>query len=291
MGVMSDGACALERAVDELIGGAEVGGGVEHARSLVLGEVLARDLGQRPPGAERLADERRSLVGSRRSAPRDALGQQRVVEVRAHALGVDLELLDRHSRSQAAAEPVARSSSRSGAHSACHAPAARSCSCSIAPSRSATRPGAWRAPASAEIAATGLCLWGMAEEPPRPRRPRAPRRPRSGPAGRRRRPALAIAPLASPSAPRARRCGCGRVPRQHAARPARARARSATGRRCPRRPARRACPRRRRAARPGACGAPHRGAAPPRRAPTSQPAAFRPKRRSAPPAAAACARP
>ena len=46
------------------------------------------------------------------------------------------------SRSQATAEPVERSSSPSGRHSACHAPAARSCSCAIAPSRVAASPGA-----------------------------------------------------------------------------------------------------------------------------------------------------
>ena len=106
----------------------------------------------------------------------------------------------RHSRSQAAAEPVLRRSSRSGAHSACHAPAARSCSCSIAPRRLATRPGAWRAPASAEIAATGLCLCGMAEEPPRSAPP-SRTSPTSVWASRTTSPAaLAAAPLASPRA-------------------------------------------------------------------------------------------
>ena len=46
-----------QRAVDELVGGAEVGGGVKDAGRLVLVEVLARDLGQRQPGSERAAHE------------------------------------------------------------------------------------------------------------------------------------------------------------------------------------------------------------------------------------------
>ena len=70
------------------------------------------------------------------------------------------------SRSHATADPVERSSSPSGRHSACHEPAARSCSCAIAPSSVAASPGACCAHASAQIAATGLRLCGIAEEPP-----------------------------------------------------------------------------------------------------------------------------
>ena len=70
------------------------------------------------------------------------------------------------SRSHATAEPVERSSSDSGRHSACHDPAARSCSCAIAPSSVAASPGACCAQASAQIAATGLRLCGIADEPP-----------------------------------------------------------------------------------------------------------------------------
>src|SRR5512133_1969633 len=36
-----------ERAVDELVGGPEVGGGIEHALGLFGGEVLARDFAER----------------------------------------------------------------------------------------------------------------------------------------------------------------------------------------------------------------------------------------------------
>ena len=70
------------------------------------------------------------------------------------------------SRSHATADPVERSSSPSGRHSACHEPAARSCSWAIAPSRVAARPGACWAQPSAQIAATGLRLWGIVDEPP-----------------------------------------------------------------------------------------------------------------------------
>ena len=72
----------------------------------------------------------------------------------------------RHVRSHAAAEPVERSSSVNGRHSACQLPAARSCSCAIAPRSVATSPGACAAHAAALTAATGLRLWGIVEEPP-----------------------------------------------------------------------------------------------------------------------------
>ena len=89
----------------------------------------------------------------------------------------------RQSRSQAAAEPTVTSRSCSGRHSACQAPAARSCSCTIAAISVATSPGARAAQATALIAATGLFLWGRVDDPPRrlagapsSARPRARRR-------------------------------------------------------------------------------------------------------------------
>ena len=61
---------------------------------------------------------------------------------------------------------MATSSARNGAHSACQAPAARSCSCSMQASRVATSPGACLAHARADTAATGLRLCGIEDEPP-----------------------------------------------------------------------------------------------------------------------------
>ena len=71
--------------------------------------------------------------------------------------------------SQSTAEPPARSRALSAGHSACHAPAARSKSWPPAACSSvATRPGTCIAAARAQIAATGLCLWAIDEEPPAP---------------------------------------------------------------------------------------------------------------------------
>ena len=56
-------------------------------------------------------------------------------------------------------------------HSACQAPAARSCSCSISASTVATSPGTRLAQDSTETAATGLRLLAIAVEPPRPGSP------------------------------------------------------------------------------------------------------------------------
>ena len=91
------------------------------------------------------------------------------------------------------------SRSVSGRHSLCQAPAARSCSWTIAASSVATRPGACCAQPSAEIAATGLCLCGIEVEPP-------PRPSRTSPtsvwaSSVTSRAALPTAPAATPSAP------------------------------------------------------------------------------------------
>ena len=73
------------------------------------------------------------------------------------------------SPTQWAAEPVARSSPCSAGHSACHAPAARSASpLPAAVSSVATSPGTCIAAARAEMAAIGLRLCGIDDEPPAP---------------------------------------------------------------------------------------------------------------------------
>ena len=77
------------------------------------------------------------------------------------------------STAQDAADPVRWSRSLSGAHSACHAPAARWCSCSAAAARMASSPGTCLVQPSTAMAATGFCLCGMADEPPRPSPPRS----------------------------------------------------------------------------------------------------------------------
>ena len=63
---------------------------------------------------------------------------------------------------------VARIKSAIVGHSACQPPAARSCSCGIAASIVATRPGVRIAPATAVTARTGFCLCGIDDEPPLP---------------------------------------------------------------------------------------------------------------------------
>ena len=169
----------------------------------------------------------------------------------------------------------------SGRHSACQAPAPRSCSWTIAASSVATSPGACFAQPSAEIAATGLCLCGIEVEPPpralahladlglgeqddvaaRPCRPRPPRRRARPPARRSGRAACARAAAAVSPAARARRASAACSSRRPASRQ-------------PSSPARRAC----RPAPPSwhARAARCAGGRRPRRAPTIQPAAFRP---------------
>lgn len=65
-----------------------------------------------------------------------------------------------------AVPPTRRSSSRSGSHSACQAPAGRSSSAAIAPYSVAASCGARRAADATSVARTGFALCGMAEEPP-----------------------------------------------------------------------------------------------------------------------------
>ncbi len=100
----------------------------------------------RRPG-ERPVDERGR--GAEVVLGRDAgtaLGGGLGAEVRPHPLGVDLEPLERPAHVERRA-PVSASRSQSGSHSACHAPAARSCSCS--PAKSAARACTRRAQARA----------------------------------------------------------------------------------------------------------------------------------------------
>ena len=68
------------------------------------------------------------------------------------------------SRSRAAAPPVYASASESAFHSACHAPAARSCSCST---RRSTPAAAWTCSAQARTSTepTGFRLCGIVDEP------------------------------------------------------------------------------------------------------------------------------
>ena len=101
------------------------------------------------------------------------------------------------------APPPLRRRRRTGsvAHSACQAPAARSCSWPMHASIVATRPGARRAAATAAMAATGLRLCGIVDEPPRPS-PASCASPTSVCASSTTsNPALPHAPAATPSAP------------------------------------------------------------------------------------------
>ena len=68
----------------------------------------------------------------------------------------------------AAAAPALSTTADRIGHSACHVPNPRSCSCGIVERNDETRPGTRLAQASAIAQPTGLCLWGIADEPPRP---------------------------------------------------------------------------------------------------------------------------
>ena len=68
----------------------------------------------------------------------------------------------------AAAPPAAASAAEMASHSDCHAPAARSCSCTRLPVSRPAAACARRAQASVRIDPTGFCLCGMVEDPPRP---------------------------------------------------------------------------------------------------------------------------
>ena len=136
----------VERAVDERVRGAEVAGRVQQRGPRPLevgGDRVRRPAARRGTapgsarGAPRLPPASCAASRPRRSASASAhaLGQQQPaggVEVRAHPLGVRPRRPSSDSRSAAAAPPVKPSAARSGRHSACHAPAARSCSWAIA---------------------------------------------------------------------------------------------------------------------------------------------------------------
>ena len=68
----------------------------------------------------------------------------------------------------AAAPPAAASTPVMPSHSACQAPAARSCSCARLPIRRPAAACARRAQASVSVDPTGLRLWARVEDPPRP---------------------------------------------------------------------------------------------------------------------------
>ena len=104
------------------------------------------------------------------SGGRRPLGQQQAAgerKVGAHPIHVDDEGL------QTVPQP---SDSRTVGHQKClqrdpfRLPVSRprSCSWPVAPIRLAIRPGSWPVAASTEIAATGFCLCGRVDEPPRP---------------------------------------------------------------------------------------------------------------------------
>ena len=111
----------------------------------------------------RAAPSARASASARAAASSGSRAAATVAAIRA----VSGRSPSRLSASQAAADPTVVSRSVSVGHSLCQAPAARSCSCSIAAKSVAASPGARRAQARAEIAATGLFLCGIADEPPR----------------------------------------------------------------------------------------------------------------------------
>src|SRR5690348_7498996 len=78
------------------------------------------------------------------------------------------------SRAQTAAETASCNRWLYGCHSACQAPAARWYSCSALASKVAMSPGACLAQPRIATAATGLLLFGIADEPPRRGAPAAP---------------------------------------------------------------------------------------------------------------------
>ena len=114
----------------------------------------------------------------------------------------------RQSRKPRGRRPDATAAARSiGRHSACQAPAARSCSCAMQASSVATRPGAGRR-RRAPDRRDRIALVRHASTIRRGRRrPRAPRRPRSGRAARRRRRSCRPPRRPRRARPPGRRCG------------------------------------------------------------------------------------
>ena len=153
--------------------GAPCGPAVSTCRSTVTASVL--------PGSGRR--DRAACPTSGVDSPAASQGRR---EVAGQGVGVHLEAGERHAQpgrrrrrrtrtaGSAAATPRARARRRAAVRRA------------SAASRVATRPGACIAAARAVIAAMGLCLCAIADDPPRP--PRAPPPPRPARAARRRAP-------------------------------------------------------------------------------------------------------
>ena len=122
------------------------------------------------PGRSALRTHRvRSSVSRAPSAP-EATSRSRFARIRS---GSTIRFSS-SSRDQAAADPTSPSSSRCTPHSACHAPAARSCSCSIA-AEHVTRPGrarAWCRPAPRPTRPGCACGPSRSSRHARDRRPR-----------------------------------------------------------------------------------------------------------------------
>ena len=127
---------ARERAGDQLVGGAEVSGRVEEPRDLrarrgaphvvAAARTSANGRPLRDRRARRLRDELvgggRPSAGASAVVTRSASSAPRVRSRFARIRSASTSRCARQSRSQAAAEPTVSSSSRSGRHSACHAP-------------------------------------------------------------------------------------------------------------------------------------------------------------------------
>ena len=144
----------------------------------------ARLPGQRrpPPGRAPAA------CRARRKQAGDLLGQRQPAarrQVRRHPGRLRRAARPSRSAPQEAADPASRRMSLNGSHSACHAPAARWCSCSALATRVASRPGTCRAQPRMATEATGLLLFGIADDPPRRCAAPGPRRPadRAAPSG------------------------------------------------------------------------------------------------------------
>ena len=171
-----------------------------------------------PPGAGGVGGQRPRST-KRSTLPVESAGSNSPVSRRlASILARSTSRCSRASRNQAVAEPTVRNNSVNGRHSACQAPAPRSCSePPAAVSSVATSPGACAAQARAETAAIGFRLCGMARRPAAPRRRiESPRRPPSGRAGRGRGRAWRQRPRSSRARRRDRRSGCARCARARA---------------------------------------------------------------------------
>ena len=177
MGSLGQSAVVGEDGVDLGAGLARVGSGgragsatsmsVRPARTSRQRAAASRAPAGRPRPRRRAPRPRRaSGVSASARAPASS-GSRAARHGRGHPGGVRPEpgeALGQPGRGGARPWSAARSAS---ATRLCQAPADRSCSCSMAANRVPASPGARRAQARAEIAATGLCLCGIADEPPR----------------------------------------------------------------------------------------------------------------------------